>query len=106
RQPFAVQPAGNAAHASHLAISCEVRPFPLAVQPPGRSRYGIVVVMAGRPLVATAALAGAAVSALTGAPTAAASGADATIAELQSEGYIVQINWLNGASVSLPLCTV
>ena len=62
--------------------------------------------MAWKPLLATAALAVAAVSALTGAPMAAASGADATIADLQSEGYIVQINWVNGASKSLPQCTV
>ena len=64
--------------------------------------------MARRRLLATAALvvAGAAVSALTGAPMAGASGADATIADLQSQGYIVQINWVNGASKSLPQCTV
>jgi hypothetical protein len=64
--------------------------------------------MAWKPLLATAALvvAGAAVSALAGAPMAGASGADATIADLQSKGYIVQINWVNGASKSLPQCTV
>ena len=58
--------------------------------------------------MATAALvvAGAAASALTRAPIAGASGADATIADLRSQGYIVQINWLNGASTSLPQCTV
>ena len=62
--------------------------------------------MARKPLLAAAALAGATVAALTGAPMAAANGADATIADLQSEGYIVQINWVNGASKSLPQCTV
>jgi hypothetical protein len=31
-----------------------------------------------------------------GAPLAGASGADAVIANLQSEGYDVQINWVNG----------
>jgi len=41
-----------------------------------------------------------------GAPIAHASGADATINALQAEGYIVQINWVNGASKSLPQCTV
>jgi hypothetical protein len=63
--------------------------------------------MAWRPLSVTAALAaGAAASALAGAPIAHASGADATINALQAEGYIVQINWVNGASKSLPQCTV
>jgi hypothetical protein len=64
--------------------------------------------MAWNPRSATAALlvAGAALTALTGAPMASASGADATIAELQARGYLVQINWINGASKSLPLCTV
>jgi hypothetical protein len=65
-------------------------------------------VMAWTPLLATAALVvgGAVVSALTGAPMAAASGADAAIADLQAQGYLVQINWVNGATKSLAQCTV
>jgi hypothetical protein len=67
----------------------------------------IVVCVARKARLATAALLmGAAVSALTGAPMAAASGADATIADLQAQGYLVQINWINGATKSLPQCTV
>jgi len=63
--------------------------------------------MGWKPLSATVALAaGAAASALAGGPIAHASGADATINALQAEGYIVQINWVNGASKSLPQCTV
>jgi len=63
--------------------------------------------MAWKPLLTTALfVADAAVSALTGAPMAAASGADATIADLQAQGYLVQINWINGATKSLSQCTV
>jgi hypothetical protein len=64
--------------------------------------------MAWKSRVLTATLAAACVagSALIGAPLAAASGADATIAALQADGYLVQINWVNGASKALPLCTV
>jgi hypothetical protein len=40
------------------------------------------------------------------APSACADGADATIADLQAQGYTVQINYLNGASEDLPFCTV
>jgi hypothetical protein len=40
------------------------------------------------------------------APTASADGADATIADLQAQGYTVQINYLNGASESLSYCSV
>jgi hypothetical protein len=70
--------------------------------------WRIVVVMAWSPRLVTATLvvAGAAVLALTGAPMAAASGADATIADLQAQGYLVQINWVNGATKSLSQCTV
>jgi hypothetical protein len=66
------------------------------------------MVMAWNPRLATATLlmAGAAVMALTGAPAAGASGADATIADLQAQGYLVQINWINGASKALSQCTV
>lgn len=57
--------------------------------------------------IATASLmAGAAVLALIGAPPAAASGADATIADLQAAGYLVNVNYLNGASKALSQCTV
>jgi hypothetical protein len=64
--------------------------------------------MAWNPRLATATLlvAGAAVLALASAPMAAAGGADATIADLEAKGYLVQINWINGASKSLPQCTV
>lgn len=40
------------------------------------------------------------------APVASADGADATIADLQAQGYTVQINYLNGASEALSYCTV
>jgi hypothetical protein len=41
------------------------------------------------------------------APSAHASGADAVIADLQSKGYLVQINWINGFNTkSLDRCTV
>lgn len=51
--------------------------------------------------VAGAAVAGAA------APLARASGADEVVADLQSEGYIVNINWLNGFNTQqLSDCTV
>jgi hypothetical protein len=51
--------------------------------------------------VVGAALAGAA------APLAHAHGADAVIADLQAEGYIVHINWINGFNTQqLPDCTV
>jgi hypothetical protein len=40
------------------------------------------------------------------APIATADGADAAIADLQAQGYTVQINYLNGASEDLPFCTV
>jgi hypothetical protein len=57
--------------------------------------------------LATASLvAGAGVSMLMGAPAAAASGAEATIADLQAEGYVVNVNYLNGASKALSQCTV
>ena len=48
-----------------------------------------------------------AASAIIGAPSASASGADAAIADLQAQGYIVQINWINGFNTkSLSQCTV
>ncbi|MDT5081950.1 MAG: hypothetical protein QOJ80_6587 [Mycobacterium sp.] len=57
--------------------------------------------------MATASLvAGAAVSMLICAPTAAASGADAAIADLEAAGYVVNVNYLNGASKALSQCTV
>jgi hypothetical protein len=41
------------------------------------------------------------------APTASAAGADVVIADLQNDGYIVQINWINGFNTKpLPECTV
>ena len=41
------------------------------------------------------------------APSADANGADAVIRDLEAEGYIVRINWLNGNKPTvLPRCTV
>jgi hypothetical protein len=51
------------------------------------------------------ALTGATISILV-APVAAADGADATINDLQAQGYTVQINYVNGASEELSYCTV
>lgn len=46
-------------------------------------------------------------AALAVAPSASASGADAIIADLQSQGYLVQINWINGYDTKpLSQCTV
>ncbi|MBJ7382968.1 MAG: hypothetical protein JHC55_00580 [Mycolicibacterium sp.] len=46
-------------------------------------------------------------SAVLCAPTASAGGADATIADLQAQGYLVQINWINGYDTKpLSQCTV
>ncbi|MDF2848448.1 MAG: hypothetical protein K0R97_2430 [Oerskovia sp.] len=46
-------------------------------------------------------------TAVVGAPSASASGADAIIADLQSQGYLVQINWINGYDTKpLSQCTV
>jgi hypothetical protein len=59
-----------------------------------------------RPVVAALLAGGATVAALIGAPTAAADGADGTIADLQAQGYLVNINWINGASEPLAVCTV
>ncbi|ORA27351.1 hypothetical protein [Mycobacterium aquaticum] len=57
--------------------------------------------------VAVFAVAGTAfVGAGVGAPVAAAHGADAVIADLQAEGYNVNINWVNGANQQLSDCTV
>ncbi|HEX4588200.1 MAG TPA: hypothetical protein VH185_09595 [Mycobacterium sp.] len=56
----------------------------------------IAVVLA----VAGAALAGAA------APHAHASGADAVIGDLEDEGYIVRIQWINGRTQDLSDCSV
>ena len=50
--------------------------------------------------VAGAALAGAAV------PLAHASGADAVVADLENEGYIVRIQWVNGRTQDLSECSV
>ena len=50
--------------------------------------------------VAVAAVAGAA------APSAHAHGADAVVNDLQGEGYIVHINWVNGRTQQLADCTV
>lgn len=57
---------------------------------------------------ATATLAAAGVvAALVSAPAAWAGGADATIADLQAQGYLVQINWVNGYDTKpLSQCTV
>ena len=50
---------------------------------------------------------GGATAAVAAAPLAGASGADAVIANLQSEGYDVQINWVNGFDTQkLSDCTV
>ncbi len=52
-------------------------------------------------------VAGGAIAAIAAAPVAAADGADATIADLQSQGYTVQINWVNGFDTEpLAVCTV
>ena len=41
------------------------------------------------------------------APTASADGADVVIADLQNQGYLVQINWINGFDTKpLSECTV
>jgi hypothetical protein len=65
---------------------------------------GVSKVFASRLVLATF---GAAAVALAAAPVAAAAGADATIADLQSQGYIVQINWINGYNTKpLSTCTV
>lgn len=46
-------------------------------------------------------------AAVVGAPSAAADGADAIIADLQGQGYLVQINWINGYDTKpLSQCTV
>jgi hypothetical protein len=67
----------------------------------------IVDVMARKHRVAAASLVLAcALGSLIGAPVAAADGADAEISDLQAQGYLVQINWINGASKSLPQCSV
>jgi hypothetical protein len=56
---------------------------------------------------ATASLvAGAAASAIVGAPVASASGADTAIADLEAQGYIVNVNYLNGQAKALSQCTV
>jgi hypothetical protein len=48
-----------------------------------------------------------AIAAIAVAPIAAADGADATINDLQAQGYTVQINWINGFDTKpLSLCTV
>jgi len=61
-----------------------------------RSNWAVLVIVA-------AGLA----AAVAGMPTARAAGADATIAELQDQGYLVQINWLSGFDTKpLADCTV
>jgi hypothetical protein len=54
-------------------------------------------------LAVLGAVAGAAVA---GAPLAHAHGADAVINDLQAEGYLVNINWVNGSTQHLSDCTV
>jgi hypothetical protein len=57
--------------------------------------------------VAAVLLVGGTTVAIAAAPPAGASGADAVIANLQSEGYDVQINWVNGFDTQqLSDCTV
>jgi hypothetical protein len=91
-------PAGSASVACAFEFSTEVAP------PGSPADRGVV---AWKSYLATAALLlGTSASALSGAPMAAASGADATIADLQAQGYLVQINWVNGATKSLSQCTV
>jgi hypothetical protein len=54
-----------------------------------------------------AVLALAALAAGAGAPAAAAAGADAVIADLEAQGYLVQINWVSGFDTKpLSSCTV
>lgn len=63
--------------------------------------------MAFEPRWAAALLvAGAATTAIAAAPVASASGADTTIADLQAQGYIVNVNYLNGQAKALSQCTV
>jgi len=48
-----------------------------------------------------------AIASIAAAPIAAADGADATIDDLQAQGYTVQINWINGFDTKpLSLCSV
>ncbi|MGH3580254.1 MAG: hypothetical protein ACRDUB_01595 [Mycobacterium sp.] len=48
-----------------------------------------------------------AAGAVIGAPAARAAGADAVIADLEAQGYIVNINWVNGYNTKpLAYCTV
>jgi hypothetical protein len=55
------------------------------------------------PLLAAAG----AITAIAVAPIAAADGADATISNLEAQGYTVQINWVNGFDTEpLAVCTV
>jgi hypothetical protein len=63
----------------------------------GAKSVAVVIAVAGTAL----ALAGAA------APLARAHGADAVIADLQAEGYLVNINWVNGFNTQqMSDCTV
>lgn len=45
-------------------------------------------------------------SAILTAPIAAASGADTVISDLESQGYLVNVNYVNGASKALSQCSV
>lgn len=47
-----------------------------------------------------------AASAVVTAPIAAASGADTVISDLESQGYLVNVNYVNGASKALSQCSV
>ena len=59
-----------------------------------------------RSVAAALLVGGAAVAAVAAAPMAAASGADAVISDLQGQGYLVNVNYVNGASKALSQCTV
>jgi hypothetical protein len=64
--------------------------------------------MALKPTYAAALLAAAGtVASIAAAPIAAADGADDTIADLEAQGYTVQINWVHGFDTEpLSVCTV
>ncbi|BBZ27623.1 hypothetical protein MMAD_19180 [Mycolicibacterium madagascariense] len=60
----------------------------------------------GRSFAVALLLTGAAASATVAAPLAAASGADTVISDLEAQGYLVNVNYVNGASKALSQCSV
>ena len=60
----------------------------------GRARRSVAVALFG------------AAAAIVTAPIAAASGADTVISDLESQGYLVNVNYVNGASKALSQCSV